>query len=123
MNKQTFVIPRQGITSGEQKVRAIYSETSAGMLKGVGTVSNRRASNVEPGSGLSQAALRLLSADYVTEKDGKFEINPEFAACWFADMTPCGGDVVLGPYDIGSRQQALDAEVAWLLEHHLPAPG
>ena len=35
---------------------------------------------------------------------------------WYADMALSGGDV-LGPFD--SRQEALDAEVAWINQHVL----
>ena len=33
---------------------------------------------------------------------------------WTADLSPVGGPL-LGPFDL--RQEALDAEVAWLAEH------
>lgn len=38
---------------------------------------------------------------------------------WAADMGKSNGPV-LGPFPL--RQQALDAEVAWLLENNLPVP-
>jgi hypothetical protein len=38
---------------------------------------------------------------------------------WTADMAPVGGPV-LGPFP--RRDQALEAEVAWLLAHDLPLP-
>jgi hypothetical protein len=38
---------------------------------------------------------------------------------WYADMLPVDGPV-LGPFN--KRQEALDAEITWLREHHLPPP-
>lgn len=39
---------------------------------------------------------------------------------WNADLSPVGGPM-LGPYTL--RQEALDAEVAWLEKHGTPVPG
>ena len=38
---------------------------------------------------------------------------------WTADLIPVGGPT-LGPFE--RRSDALDAEVAWLLEHGIPVP-
>lgn len=39
-----------------------------------------------------------------------------FGLCWMADMAPVGGPI-LGPFDL--RQEALDAEVAYIKKHVL----
>ena len=44
-------------------------------------------------------------------------VEPTPDGQWTADMSPCGGDVELGPFP--KRQQALDAEVEWLKENRL----
>jgi len=41
-------------------------------------------------------------------------VEPNGAGKWEADMSPSGGPV-LGPFDL--RQQAIDAELAWLKEN------
>ena len=41
-------------------------------------------------------------------------VEPAQGGGWTADMTPSGGPV-LGPFQL--RQQALDAEVAWINAH------
>ncbi len=44
-------------------------------------------------------------------------VEPTPDGQWTADMSPCGGNVELGPFP--KRRQALDAEVKWLREHRL----
>lgn len=74
-------------------IQFVYDDKLRGLLsQGEATV--RRASHVEPGD------------------PGKGQ-NP---LLWYADLAPAGGEV-LGPFN--RRQQALDAEVAWLNEHVL----
>jgi len=41
-------------------------------------------------------------------------VEPNGAGKWEADMGPSGGPV-LGPFDL--RQEAIDAELAWLNKH------
>lgn len=43
-------------------------------------------------------------------------VEPTTEGLWTADLTPVGGPV-LGPFS--TRTEALDAEVAWLLEYWL----
>jgi hypothetical protein len=45
-------------------------------------------------------------------------VEPDPAGRWWADLAPVGGPRV-GPFN--KRSQALDAEVAWLGQHWLPA--
>lgn len=112
MKRECVIISRDG------SIRGIYSELVASLTKTLGNHTvGRRASHVEFGGDLSQAALSQCShARLVAEN---YQITEEAKNKWFADMTPVRGPV-LGPYDM--RQEALDAEVAWLLEHNIPVP-
>lgn len=74
--------------------RLIYSDEFMPAMEALGTVRIARASHVEP---------RLNIA----------------AGGWIADMSPVGGPE-LGPFTL--RQEALDAEVEWLVQHGLPTP-
>ena len=47
-------------------------------------------------------------------------VEPDHTGRWTADLSPVNGPI-LGPYS--SRQQALEAELAWLEEHWLEHPG
>lgn len=47
-------------------------------------------------------------------------VEPTSAGLWEADLSPAGGPL-LGPFAL--RQEALDAEVAWLREHLQQHPG
>jgi len=47
-------------------------------------------------------------------------VEPDATGRWTADLSPVNGPI-LGPYS--SRQQALEAEQAWLEEHWLEHPG
>ena len=47
-------------------------------------------------------------------------VEPDETGRWTADLSPVDGPI-LGPYS--SRQQALEAELAWLEEHWLVYPG
>jgi hypothetical protein len=120
------IIPRAGIASGEGKPRAIYSPATSAVIGSLGTTETTRASHVEPGSGLSHKARKLLDSEYteVVEVYGApVIIREEFASHWFADMTPTGHDVVLGPYDPDKRDQALKEEVEWLNANNIPTCG
>jgi len=125
MTKRTeFVIPKTGLASGKQQVRAIYSKTSSEMLEAVGETGTQRASHVEPGSELSQKALVLIYPTYSQRISGevsdRLQIQPVWATHWFADMTPTGREQVLGPFGPGQRDEALAAEVEWLRARNLP---
>lgn len=124
-----IIIPLSGIAAGTQQPRAVFDPLSRKVLEAIGTVSTQRASNVETGHELSQAALRCIEpthAEQIGATPGVlvvgdvFCIKPEFAEHWFADMTPCGHLVVLGPYPPGDREVALREEVVWLQQHNVP---
>lgn len=122
-----IIIPRDGIASGTQAPRAIYSGPATEILSAIGTITTNRASHVEPGKALSQEALALLPY-YITTIEHAvpgdvwfyFRIQPKFAEHWFADMTPCGQQHVLGPYAPDQRDAALRDEVAWLNANNIP---
>jgi len=117
----TIVVPLRGIASGENQPRAIYDQFSSRVMKALGTVTTARASHVEPGSELSDKAVANLNAAFVYKDDeGVTRIKPEYASHWFADMSPTGIDVVLGPFQPDQRDLALAEEVAWLRRHHVP---
>jgi len=129
MKKFNIIVPRDGIASGQQQVRAIYSGDAAKILGAIGKLSTIRASNVEPGKALSQAALlalnqcnaQLIPPAVIEGDDGTgYKIHPIYEECWFADMTPCGHAVVLGPYGSDERDTALADEVEWLKAHNMP---
>lgn len=119
-----IIVPRNGITAGEQQVRAIYSPLVAEVLKPLGESELRRASHVEPGSELKQTALDWLwvskdpqIADTVISINLTATLRPEYLTKWWADLLPVGGPV-LGPFD--TNTEALQAEVDWLKLHRIP---
>lgn len=57
------------------------------------------------------ACLRKIGTATITRAS---HVEPTAAGLWEADMGPSGGPV-LGPFEL--RQQAIDAEIAWLKEH------
>lgn len=78
------------------RMRFIHDDRLAGLVR-AGEGSIHRASRVEPGDpALGQEPLS-----------------------WYVDLAAVGGPV-LGPF--GHRQQALDAEVRWLIDHDIPIP-
>ena len=120
-----IVIPRN--LSGTAAPRAIFDHTAHAILQSLGTVSTKRASHVEIGQDLDQAALKVLASQTpafveVAADGQQYHIKPDFAQHWFADMTPTETSLVLGPYEPGDREKALADEVAWLRKNHLPAP-
>lgn len=130
MAKQQIIIPRDGIATGEQQVRAIYSPLTASLLGALGETAMRRASHVEPGAELSEAAITWLYNAGVIETSvagpssnwgyrvvaSKQNIRKQ----WWADLLPVDGPV-LGPFD--TNTEALEAEVVWLKEHNIPICG
>lgn len=80
----------------------------------------RRASHIEPATGLSADAMSwlgrssLFSRTDLPDADVLREIETLWPGRWWADLTPVAGPV-LGPFD--SRAQALQAESDWLQEH------
>lgn len=132
MAKQQIIIPRDGITDGSQRVRAIYSPAVATMLGALGETDMRRASHVEPGVELSDAALQWLLQHKAATEDTQhhaqklcwrmWTINGTCRVVdkWWADLLPVDGPV-LGPFD--TNTEALEAEVVWLKEHNIPICG
>ena len=60
---------------------------------------------IDPGKVLAQRASHVEP-----ESDG---------SGWFVDLSPVGGPRLDG---FSKRQEALDAEVAWLYDHNIPVP-
>lgn len=129
MSKPTrIIIPKTGIATGESQPRAVYDEMSSKVIGALGNVETMRASHVEPGSALSDEALEVLygmavgcvNAGVFRPGHKGFIISPHYESWWFADMTPTGYQVVLGPYPPDSRDKALADEVKWLHEHNIP---
>lgn len=132
MAKQQIIIPRDGITTGEQKVRAIYSPLTASLLGALGETAMRRASHVEPGAELSAAAIAWLLQHGIGKEDVNHHASKlcwrvwvnngqsRLVDKWWADLLPVDGPV-LGPFD--TNTEALDAEVVWLKEHNIPICG
>ena len=60
--------------------------------------------------------LKFLLNEGASEIRRVSHVEPDARGDWFADMGPVGGPI-LGPYPL--RQQALDAEVAWLNANQL----
>ena len=95
------------------QVRAIHNDALMPVLEALGgDIKIRRASHVEPYSGLSAKAHDML-ADQCTAAAA------DLRKSWFADMSPSGGPVG-GPF--ATRQSALDWERDWLLERNIPQP-
>ena len=46
-------------------------------------------------------------------------VEPDSNGEWSADLSPVNGPVI-GPFT--TRQEALDAEIAWLKTNHIPFP-
>lgn len=67
------------------------------------------------------ALTGLMEAGKATVKRAS-HVEPEFEdgkTVWYADMAPVQGPK-LGPFPL--RDEALAAEVAWLVEHDFPEP-
>lgn len=132
MAKQQIIIPRDGIATGAQKVRAIYSPLTANLLGVLGETDMRRASHVEPGAELSDAAIAWLLQHEVGKEDVHHHASKQcwrvwvhngtrrLVDTWWADLLPVDGPV-LGPFD--TNTEALAAEVVWLKEHNIPICG
>lgn len=98
----------------------------------------QRSSHVEPTYELSnEAVLFLFGEGSLVDYQIPFDVErrilllPEHTHAhelrkllpknvWWADMFPCGRREVLGPFN--TRQEALQAEVDWLVKNHLPVP-
>lgn len=95
------------VIGGDGEIRTIHSDDAMPILRSLGgDLTIRRASHVEPYSGLATEAKAALPEN--------ISANPDD---WFADMSPSGGPVG-GPFL--TRQEALDWERDWLLAHGIP---
>ncbi len=118
------------------EIRAIHSDELMPILEKLGTTTMRRASHVEPASGIRPEAAEWLrkfiagadSVDSLSRLREHKKIRWEGGIIthlngreqWYADLLPVGGPV-LGPFD--TKQEGLDAEVGWLREHGYPLAG
>jgi len=130
--KHQVIIPRDGISDGSQKVRAIYSPMIAQTLGALGMIDMRRASHVEPGVELSEDALEwLVNNGGATEQKSHHADKrcwrmwtcngaARLVDKWWADLLPVDGPV-LGPFE--TNTEALEAEVVWLKAHNVPICG
>lgn len=136
--KTKIVIPRNGISTGQQQVRGLDTRITNKVVDALGgNKTITRASHVEPGSGLSPSAIEWLhehfrhpSCDmhdplwthgpferyYVGDDEDAPDVRVKQNS-WFADLLPVNGPV-LGPFS--DRHAALAAEEAWLHENHIP---
>lgn len=90
----------------------VHSDEAVEVFGDIGTVSMRRASHVEPWTGLSEEARQRFCVDNPQQDTAQFSTNKS----WFADLTPVGGNVA-GPF--ASKQAALDYEVEWINQNAL----
>lgn len=129
--KIKIVVPREG------GARAIYSPTTEAILGKLGETTAKRASHVEPATGLRPEARAWLIAKR-EEHEAKYGPCylyaggiPKFDADgiqthwdgklqFYADLLPVGGPV-LGPFV--DNQEAITAEIAWLNKHNIPFAG
>jgi hypothetical protein len=118
-----LIIPR----GREKPIRGIYSPRVHAIAQGLGKVTTRRASHVEPTEELSQAAKdwiwnHIEDADVAADglPSGVMEELHEAIyppGKWWADCLPVGGPV-LGPFD--DRDTALQKESEWLRANNIP---
>jgi hypothetical protein len=82
------------------RIKFLYDDTTAQVAAEVGPLEVKRASHVEPYYGRSGSVVG-----------------------WTADMSPVGGPVLPGECSaFATRQEALDAEQEWLVQHGIPVP-
>lgn len=107
--------------------RAIHSGPVMNLVGDVAsTIKTARASDVEPGSDLSEGSLQALTAQsfgYLTKRvDDKYRILPGLENHWFVDLSKSGVPVILGPYPPDARDLALKAEHDVLTALGIPVP-
>lgn len=127
------------VLDNEGNARHLIDEQHAELYAAFGPVDEiYRNSHVEPTLELSAEAVLCLFRDgqyaeermpFDTERRIMLAKETEHPTIlrrllpknrWWADMLPCGARVVLGPFD--KREEALAAEIDWLVKHHLPVP-
>jgi len=116
MSKIRFIITPTG------NVRCLVGQLPVDMRTKLGdVVSTKRCSHVDTWNDLSKYAQCVLYAHSRVPEGAYAPVDPHCAWLnkWWADMTPVRGPV-LGPFE--ERQDALDAEIEYLYEHHLPEP-
>lgn len=115
--------PGQIFVCSGGRVSSLYTDDLK--LKDIGAVATKRASHVDGSADLSVAAFFWLLRNrrelwpaeetYSDTANGAEEYHRLLAmldpGMWWADLQPSNGPV-LGPFE--TRQEALDAEVAWL---------
>lgn len=123
------------LVTAQGEIRAIHSDDLMPILENLGAVTMRRASHVEPASGMrpfarewfrqfmlaatpeAVARYKALEGHKRVRYEEGLITHIDDREQWYADLLPVGGPV-LGPFD--TKQQGLDAEVEWLREHEFP---
>jgi hypothetical protein len=91
------------IIGNDGSLRMIYDDDVVKAFEEIARVTVRRASHVEP--------VEIISSDSIVYRAPGVR--------WQADMRPVGGPIL---FPFLTRQAALDAERAWLLDHDIPFP-
>ncbi len=127
MQRGELIIP----LGANKPIRGIHSPETQQMAEALGSVSINRASHVEPGSNLSQAALEWIYTQQCQDNGPCYvrwtkvaatgqppvAIHSDYANKWFADCLPVGGPV-LGPFN--TPEEARTTEVKWLKDNNVP---
>jgi hypothetical protein len=93
-------------------IEFVHSDTAAKMFATLGDATTRRASHVEPWTGLSDIARNA----YLTAHPNASAPDPQH---WFADLSPVGGHTA-GPFT--TKADALTYEVHWIERNALCLP-
>lgn len=97
-----IVVPKTG------PARWVHSDLATELMTASGDVTIRRASHVDQWHDLSDSAKNKLS---------DAQKKSWFVNGWWVDLSPVKGRI-LGPFK--KRQEALDAELAWLQANKIP---
>ena len=98
------------VTLGDDGSLNFVDTDALACCKELGTVTTRRASHVLPVNRTLRAIFRWLR-DRFGEKGIIATFTRRWPCLWQADLAPSNGPV-LGPFR--NRQDAIDAEIAWL---------
>ena len=98
------------VTIGDDGSLNFVDTDALACLKDLGTTTTRRASHVLPVNPTLRAIFRWLR-DRFGEKGIIATFTRRWPCLWQADLAPSNGPV-LGPFR--NRQDAIDAEIAWL---------